>query len=69
MTQLRIDPLNVDGTFDTDFYGSDNYKEIRNKLEKYIKDEGFIDKPDTYFLMMFEHYWQVVVNKDPNIII
>lgn len=67
--KLRIDPLKIDGTFDTDFYGSEDYKSTRDVLEKYIKDEGFLTKPDTYFINFANHQWQIVISDDPNLII
>ena len=58
---IRIDPLADDGTFDTDFFGSDDYNLYRLKVEWYIKQEGFDKKPDTYFLHLVGHYWQVQI--------
>lgn len=61
---IRIDPLTCEGRFDTEFYGTESYKEVRTKLEKYLKDEGFLERPDTYFIQILDHYWQVEI-KNP----
>jgi hypothetical protein len=59
---IRIDPLTYEGRFDSDFYADDSYKQIRKKVEDYIRAEGFLDKPDTYFLNLFGHYWQIEIS-------
>jgi hypothetical protein len=58
---IRIDPLTYDGRFDTEFYGSENYSSIRDKISWYIQQEGFDSMPDTYFLQLYGHYWQIEV--------
>lgn len=58
---IRIDPLTTEGRFDTDFYGSEDYHLYRAKVEWYIKQEGFELQADTYFLFLFDHYWQVQI--------
>jgi len=60
---IRIDPLTVEGRFDTDFYGSEEYKSVRDKVLWYLKEEGFAERPDTYFMQLFDHYWQIEVSK------
>ena len=61
---IRIDPLTFDGRFDMDFYGSDDYPKIKEKVLWYIKEEGFDKKPDIYFLNILNHYWQIEVTEE-----
>jgi len=61
---IRLDPLTFDGRFDVDFYGSENYCSIRDKILWYIKQEGFDTKEGVYFFEMCNHYWQLEVKLD-----
>ena len=61
MKNIRIDPLKIDGTFDTDFFGSEEYSQAKKIVEKYIVQEGFDQEPNTYFLNLADQYWQIVV--------
>lgn len=61
---IRIDPLTYDGCFDTDFYGTEDYSLIRDKVLWYIKEEGFDLKPNTYFIEILNHCWQIEVKED-----
>lgn len=58
---IRIDPLTEEGIFDTDFYGSSDYNLYRERILWYVKQEGFDLKPDTYFIFLVNHYWQVQI--------
>ncbi len=61
---VRIDPLTYDGRFDTEFYASESYSEIKKKVLWYITEEGFMNKPDTYFINIYNHYWQIEITEN-----
>ena len=59
---IRIDPLTIEGRFDLDFFSDEDYKLYKEKVEKYIKAEGFDKLKGTYFLTINKKQWQVVIS-------
>ena len=58
---IRIDPLTFDGRFDTDFYSCEEYQTAKAKVLWYLKEEGFDVIPNTYFLYLYNHCWQIEI--------
>jgi hypothetical protein len=58
---VRIDPLDTEGKFDTEFFGSAEYPLFRAKVEWYILQEGFDLEQQTHILCLFNRYWQVQI--------
>ncbi len=46
--KYRIDPINENGKFDFDFYSRSDYKNKREIIVSYLKEEGFLETPGTY---------------------
>lgn len=57
MRTIRIDPLDERGSFDHDFYGSEEYASYVNTLRKYLKDEGFDTLDEEFVIKMLNHTW------------
>lgn len=58
---IRIDPLDDEGKFDTEFFGSKQYNGFRARVEWYVIQEGFNLEANTYILCLFNRYWQVQI--------
>ena len=56
---MRIDPLREDGTVDTAFFGSEDYKKYVERLRWYLKAEGFDTLDERIIIKMFDHTWYV----------
>ena len=59
---IRIDPLKDNGTFDTDFYESSDYKCEASIVKKYIIDEGFAEDKRQFSIKLLEREWWVNIN-------
>lgn len=59
---IRIDPLNKDGSFDLDFFSSSDYKTECIILCKYLYDEGFCDSICEFKINLLDRWWWVSVN-------
>jgi len=61
----RIDPLTLEGTFDNDFYGSDEYADEVRVLKYYLKEEGFDEKMKEEFIITIkDRAWSCKPNKE-----
>lgn len=59
---FRIDPINEDGSFDTDFYSSYDYTSFRKALERYLKQEGFTEIEEPIKFSFANRLWYVSGN-------
>lgn len=59
---IRLDPLKENGTFDTDFYESEDFKYEAAVVEKYIIQEGFSDEKRQFSIRLLNREWWVSIN-------
>lgn len=56
---FRIDPIDVNGVFDHDFYTSQEYTGEVAILKAYLKAEGFEQKEDMFSITIKGRTWLV----------
>lgn len=58
---IRIDPLTKAGTFDHEFYASEEYTSIRDVTLAYLCAEGFDREVGEYNVIIQDQCWYVTV--------
>lgn len=58
---IRLDPLTKAGTFDHEFYASEEYNNIRDVALAYLCAEGFDTVVGEHTVVIQDQYWYVTV--------
>ena len=59
---IKLDPINEQGTFDNDLYTQNDYTDIYNHVMNYIKLEGFNEVAGVYNLCLNNQLWVLRVS-------
>ena len=59
---FRVDPLNDNGEFDSDFCGTPGYGKFEKHVINYLKAEGFDEKTEEFVISLFGHTWRCSVS-------